>query len=206
MIFGPDEDAFSKNSWQMIMDRVNAIPDNTDAEVANQRAEVKQFTQAAQTPHVEQLQVWAGLFAGETNIPVNSLGVGMSQANPYSAEGYIASREDLIAEAEDAQESWSSAHSRAVLWAWQIANGESEVPEELRGLVPVWRDARFSSRAASADATLKMVQAFPWMAESDSVIETLGFDATMTARLMADKRRHSGSSIIDQLRGLQAGE
>lgn len=204
MIFGPDEEAFSKNSWQMIMDRVNAIPDNEDA--ANPRAEVQQFTQASQAPHVAQLQVWAGLFAAETSIPESSLGVGVNQANPYSEEGYASSREDLMAEAQDAEDAWSSAHSKSVLWAWQIANNESQIPDELVRIAPVWRDQRYTSRAASADATLKTVQAFPWMAESDAVIETLGFDSTMTARLMADKRRHSGSSIIDQLRGIQAGE
>ena len=68
MIFGPDESAFQKGSWQMIMDRINAIPDNEDA--VNPRADVKQFSQGDQRPHVEQLQKWAGLLAGETNIPV----------------------------------------------------------------------------------------------------------------------------------------
>ena len=202
MIFGPGEDAFSKNSWQMLFDRINAIPDNTDPDITNQRADVKQFTQASQAPHVDQLQVWAGLFAGETNIPVSSLGVGMSQANPTSSESYHASREDLIAEAEDAQDQWSNAHAQSVLWAWQIANGEKTVPAELAGLEPIWRDARHLTRAASADATLKNVQAFPWMAESDAVVETLGLDRSMTQRLLADKRRAGGGSVLAQLQAL----
>lgn len=202
MIFGPGEDAFQKGAWQMLFDRVNAIPDNTDHEVTNQRADVKQFTQASQAPHVEQLQVWAGLFAGETNIPVSSLGVGLSQANPTSADSYLASREDLIAEAEDAASTWTSAHRQAVLWAWQIANREPEIPDELNGLAPIWRDQRYTSRAAAADATLKTVQSFPWMAESDAVVETLGFDPAMTQRLLADKRRAGGASVLAQLGSL----
>ena len=200
MIFGPDEDAFSKNSWQMIMDRVNAIPDNTDPDVLNQRAEVKQFAQADQSPHVAQLQVWAGLFAGETNIPVSSLGVGMSQANPHSADSYLASREDLIAEAEDAAATWSSAHRQTALWAWQIAYNEKRIPDELKGLEPLWRDPRYTSRAAAADAAIKLVTAFPWMAESDAVVETLGFDRVTTERLRAEKRRAQGRSMLDQIR------
>lgn len=202
MIFGPDEDAFSKGAWQMLFDRVNAIPDNTDVAVTNQRADVKQFTQASQTPHVEQLQVWAGLFAGETNIPVSSLGVGMSQANPTSADSYLASREDLIAEAEDAASTWTSAHRRAVLWAWQIANREPEIPDELAGFTPVWRDQRYTSQAAAADATLKNVQSFPWMAESDVMVEKLGFDPVTTERLLADKRRAGGASVLAQIGAL----
>lgn len=203
MIFGPGEDAFSKNSWQMIMDRVNAIPDNEDA--ANPRAEVKQFAQADQRPHVEQLQVWAGLFAGETNIPVSSLGVGLSQANPTSSESYLASREDLIAEAEDAADAWSGAHRQVALWAWQIAEGEREVPADLAGLQPVWRDPRHVSRSAAADATLKTVQAFPWMGDSDAVVETLGFDRRMTERLLADKKRAQGGSLLERLAAMPQG-
>ncbi|MFP7697125.1 phage portal protein [Trueperella sp. LYQ143] len=186
MVFGPDEDAFTKGSWQLIMDRVNAIPDNDDA--ANPRADVKQFSQASQQPHVDQLQVLAGLFAGETNIPVSSLGVGLAQANPTSAESYLASREDLIAEAEDAQATWSAAHRQVAVWAWQVANRSLDVPAELAGLLPVWRDTRFTSRAAAADATVKLVSVFPWMAESEAIIEQLGFDVQTTRRLLNEKQ------------------
>ena len=202
MIFGPSEDAFSKDSWQLIMDRVNAIPDNEDA--AHPRADVKQFSQASQQPHVEQLQVLAGLFAGETSIPVSSLGIGLTQANPTSAESYLASREDLIAEAEDAQTNWSPAHQKTMQWAWMIANNEPVLPDELRRLMPVWRDTRFTSRAAAADAIVKLVTAFPWMGESDAIIETLGYDKQMTERLKADKRRASVSlAFMDIAKNLE---
>lgn len=194
MIFGPDESSFSKDGWQMIMDRINAIPDNEEA--PNPRAEVKQFTQGNQQPHVEQLQVLAGLFAGETSIPVSSLGVGLSQANPTSAESYLASREDLIAEADDAQACWTSPHARVARWLWRVAHPGEGVPGELGAVRPVWHDTRYTSRAAAADATVKLVGAFPWMAQSDTVIGTLGFDAATTARLLADKQRDAGVSIF----------
>lgn len=200
MIFGPGEDAFSKDSWQMIMDRINAIPDNEDA--ANPRADVKQFSQGSQQPHVEQLQVLAGLFAGETNIPVSSLGVGLTQANPTSAESYLASREDLIAEAEDAQAAWASPHKKIAQWVHMVANGTDKLPADVAGVVPVWHDARFTSRAAAADATVKLVSVFPWMASSDAIIETLGFDKHMTGRLLSDKRR---ALAVAQLQELTSG-
>ena len=199
MIFGPDESAFQKDGWQMVMDRINAIPDNEDA--ANPRADVKQFSQASQQPHVDQLQVLAGQFAGETNIPVSSLGVGLSQANPTSAESYLASREDLIAEAEDAQANWASPHRQVVTWAWQIANDVSQVPGELVQMSPVWREARHTSRAAAADAAVKLVASFPWMAHSPTIIETLGFDKGTTARLLEDRKRADGVSVFAGLMG-----
>lgn len=204
MIFGPGEDAFSKGSWQMIMDRINAIPDNEDA--ANPRADVKQFSQGSQQPHVDQLQVLAGLFAGETSIPVSSLGVGLSQANPNSAESYLASREDLIAEAEDAQSAWTAPHRKVAQWAFMIANNMADMPVELGRVEPVWHDTRFTSRAAAADATVKLVSVFPWMANSDTVIETLGFDAATTGRLLADKRRGAGTVSLAELMEVNNGD
>lgn len=203
MIFGPDEEAFQKDSWQMIMDRVNAIPDNENA--ANPRADVKQFSQGSQQPHIDQLQVLAGLFAGETNIPVSSLGVGLTQANPTSAESYLASREDLIAEAEDAQASWSNPHRRIAQWTWQVATNSRDIPDELESIVPVWHDTRFTSRAAAADATVKLAATFPWMTNSDTIVETLGFDAMTTKRLLGEKRRGAGQGLLQELIGGVAG-
>lgn len=194
MIFGPDESAFEKGSWQMIMDRINAIPDNEDA--ANPRADVKQFTQGDQRPHVEQLQILAGLFAGETNIPVSSLGVGLSQANPTSADSYVASREDLIAEAESAAKVWKQRHVRTAQRAWMVANGETEVPDVLRGLQARYRNPRYTSSSAAADAAMKHVSAFPWLAESDAFIEHVFDDAELTERLLADKQRAQGRNAL----------
>ena len=198
MIFGPDESAFQKGSWQMIMDRINAIPDNEDA--ANPRADVKQFTQGDQRPHVEQLQILAGLFAGETNIPVSSLGVGLSQANPTSADSYVASREDLIAEAESAAKVWKQRHTRTAQRAWMVANGETEVPDTLRGLQARYRNPRYTSSSAAADAAMKHVTAFPWLAESDAFIEHVFDDAELAERLLADKQRAQGRNALAMFR------
>ncbi|MDY5133640.1 hypothetical protein R6G85_06745 [Actinotignum urinale] len=149
------------------------------------------------------------LFAGEAKIPVSSLGVGLSQANPTSAKSYIASREDLITEAEDTARAWSASKARTIQRAWQIANISVEpgsglqvlpaLPEELKTVVPVWRDPRFTSRSQSADATMKLVTAFPWMADSDTALELLGFDELTTCRLKSEKRRLKARSLIEQL-------
>lgn len=194
MIFGPDESAFQQGSWQMIMNRINAIPDNEDA--ATPRADVKQFSQGDQRPHVEQLQTWAGLFAGETNIPVSSLGVGLAQANPTSADSYVASREDLIAEAESAAKVWKQRHVRTAQRAWMVANGESEVPDVLKGLQARYRNPRFTSQSAASDAAVKQVTAFPWLADSDAFIESVFDDADLTERLLADKQRAQGRAAL----------
>ena len=194
MLFGPDETAFDKDSWQLIMDRVNVIPDNDMMEGDRGRASVQQFTQGSQQPHVDQLQVWAGLFAGEANIPVSSLGVGMSQANPTSAEAYVASREDLISEAEAAADIWKPSRVRTALRAWRIANKTDTVPDDLKKLRARYRDARFTSKSAAADAAVKLTSAIPFLQDSETFLGTIFEDESLEG-ILNDKRRQQGSAI-----------
>ncbi len=187
------------STWQFLMDRINGIPDDDGAE--QPRAEVKQLSQATQQPHMDQLDEIAAAFAGETGIPVSSLGIGVKQANPTSADSYMASREDLIAEAEDAADSWGPEHVRTLQDAWLLASGEAVLPPELRKLRPVWRDARLSSRAAAADATAKLVGAFPWMADSDAILDAVGLDPMLVERLRADKAKSAARASLLALTG-----
>ena len=192
-LFGPDESFFKQNpALKLLLSSMFAISDNPDADPGNERADIKQFAQASQEPHIKQLEVWAQLFASEANIPVSSLGIGMTQANPTSAESYLASREDLIAEAEDAQDGWSRPHVRTLLNAWMMREGVTELPDELLKLRPIWRDARHDSKAASGDWFMKVASVMPWMAESDAALDLIGLDEDTAERLRDDKRRAQG--------------
>jgi hypothetical protein len=144
---------------------------------------------------MEQLRAWAQLFAGETSIPISSLGIS-TDANPASAEAYHASREDLIQEAEGTTDGWSPAWCRTMLTAVQLRDGLDAVPPELARLRAKWRNPATPSRASAADAMVKLITAFPWMADSEVALEQVGFDQTSIDRLMADKRRASGSAAL----------
>lgn len=193
-------DGSATATWNLLMNHINGLPDAEDAASdALARAEVEQITQASQQPHLDQLDQIAAAFAGIANIPVSSLGVGVKQANPTSAESYIASREDLISEAEDAIDTLGSARVRTLQDAWLLASGESRLPAELRRLQTVYRDPRLTSRAAAADATVKLVGAFPWMAESDAILETIGLEPSLVERLKADKVRARASANMQAL-------
>ncbi len=201
-LFGPDKSLFESNPpLRMLLSSMFAIPDNDDAE--NPRADLKQLAQGSQQPHVDQLQVWAQLFAAEANIPATSLGVNMSQANPTSDESYEASREDLIAEAEDTQDGFTRAHVRTQQTAWLLATGEQVLPTELRKLQPTWRDARHGSKGGAADWMTKVVSVLPWVAETDTALDLLGLDEGTVDRLLADRRRLRAQSAIAALTGDQ---
>ena len=205
VMLGADESIFQNadgsaiSGWKSVLATIWGIPDDDDA--ANPRADIKEFSSAPQTPHVEQLRAWAALFAGETSIPITSLGIA-NEANPTSAEAYHASREDLISEAEGTIDGWTPAWRRTAIRALQMLNrwGGDEVPAEVRALQPKWRSPANQSRAAAADAAGKTIAQFPWLAESELGLELFGFDDDFIKRAMAERRRLGGSAALQAIR------
>lgn len=203
VLLGADEKAFRnpdgtvKSAWQAILGRVWAIGDADDAD--NPRADIKEFTQANQQPHIEQLRAWAALFAGETSIPVTSLGI-TTDANPTSAEAYSASREDLVAEAEGTIDGWTPAWRRTALRSLQMLHGWDDIPADVATLQTKWRNPAYGSRAAATDAAVKTIDKFPWMAQSELGLELFGFDPSFLDRARAELRRQRGSGVLEVLR------
>ena len=201
-LLGADENIFknpdgtAKASWQIMLGRIKAIPDDDDA--ATPRADVKQFSAASPQPHIDQLKQQAQLFSGETSIPLTSLGVS-DMTNPTSADSYIASREDLIAEAEGATDDWAPPLRRTITRALAIANDLDEVPPEWASIDTKWRSPLYLSRAAAADAGAKQLSAVPWLADTEVGLELLGLDEQQITRAMADKRRAAGRALIATL-------
>lgn len=201
-LLGADESLFKnadgtlKASWQIMLGRVLGIPDDEDA--VTPRADVKQFPASSPMPHIEQLKQQAQLFSGETSIPLTSLGVS-DMSNPTSADSYIASREDLIAEAEGATDDWAPPLRRTFTTALAIANGLDSVPEEWRGIDTDWRSPVYLSRAAAADAGAKQLATVPWLAETEVGLELLGLSPQQIRQAMAERRRSAGRALIEAL-------
>lgn len=202
ILLGADESAFKnadgtvKPVWQALLGRIKGIPD--DDEAANPRADVKQIAAASPQPHLDTLKQQAMLFSGETSIPLTSLGVS-DMSNPTSADSYVASREDLISEAEGATDDWAPAMRRTMMRALAIANGLNEIPSEWRTIDTKWRSPVYLSRAAQADAGMKQLTAVPWLAETSVGLELLGLDEQQIKRAQADRRRASVASILQRL-------
>jgi hypothetical protein len=202
-LLGADEGLFrnadgtQKAAWQLMLGRVLGIPD--DEEATNPRAEVKQFSAASPQPHIDQLKQQAQLFSGETSIPLTSLGVS-DMSNPTSADSYIASREDLIAEAEGATDDWAPPLRRAMVRALAITNGLSSVPDGWTTISPKWRSPVYLSRAAQADAGMKQLSAIQWLADTEVGLELLGLDEQQIRRALADRRRADGAGVLAAIR------
>jgi hypothetical protein len=203
-LLGADESIFKnpdgtqKAAWQVMLGRIKGIPDDDDQE--NPRAEVKQFAASSPMPHIEQLKQQAQLFAGETAIPLTSLGVS-DMSNPTSADSYIASREDLIAEAEGATDDWAPPLQRALARALAMRNGiaAADIPPEWRSIQAKWRSPVYLSRAAQADAGTKQLAAVPWLAETTVGLKLLGLSEQDIAVAQAERRRAEGSAALRQI-------
>lgn len=205
-LLGGDESLFTnpdgsvKPAWKVMMGRIKGIPDDPDRPDNDPlaRADVKHFGATSPQPHIEMLRQQAQLFSGETSIPLTSLGVS-DMSNPVSSDSYVASREDLIAEAEGTTDGWSPAVSKAFIRALAIANDLAEIPPEWSTIAAKWRSPMYLSRAAQADAGVKQLSAVPWLAETEVGLELLGLSEQQIARALADKQRAESRMRLNAL-------
>jgi hypothetical protein len=205
VMLGADESIFKnadgspKQSWQVVMGRVFGIPDNEEAQDPQlARADIKQFAAEDPAPHLAHLNFLAKAVAREASLPDSATAI-TDMANPTSAEAYDASQHELIAEAEGANDDWSVPIRRSVARALAIWNGESSIPADWASIQPQWRNPRFLSRAAQADAGMKQLTAIPWLADTEVGLELLGLDDQQIKRALADRRRTGGSAALRQI-------
>lgn len=206
-MLGADETIFKnadgsqKASWEIVMGRIKALPDDPDAPSDTlARADVKQIPATDPKPHLDTFKQQAQAFSGETSIPLTSLGVS-DMSNPTSADSYIASREDLIAEAEGATDDWRPALRRLFVRGLAMKNGyaQDELPPEWSTIDAKFRSPIYLSRAQQADAGAKQLAAVPWLAETEVGLELLGLDPQQRARAMSERRRSTGRDVIAAL-------
>jgi len=197
-------DGSTKTEWQVRLGRIKGIPDDVDlAGDANPlaRADVKKFDAASPEPHLKALEMHARLFARDASLPDSAMAIA-GVSNPASAESYDAAQYELIAEAEGATDEWSPPVRYVSSIALAMLNGLSEVPAEWRTIDTRWRDPRYLSRAAMADAGAKAIGSVPWLAETEVGLELLGLDSQQIARALGERRRSQSVAALTALAGV----
>lgn len=190
-------DGSPKAAWQAAWDAVWAVGDDADVDGALARADVKQFTGSSPEPQNAHLRMLAQMFSGATGIPIGELGL-IGDANPTSAEALQVSRDDLIAEAERTTDDWTPDVSAAVTRGLTMLN-KGSLPDNL-DLRPVWRNPMHVSRAAAADAGTKVIEKFPWLAETEVGLELSGLSPDQIRRALAEKQKANGLAVLGRLR------
>ncbi|NMW64600.1 phage portal protein [Mobiluncus mulieris] len=188
------EDGLTPDKWALAVTKVLALPPNEEGQTPG----VTQFTQGSSQPFVEMLRSEAALFAGETNIPVNVLGI--IHENPASDAAMHTAYLALNKDAERAQITFGAGVVKAMQLAWRIANGGAELPVELKKMRARYRDPATPTKAALAQSVVSLVQAGVLPAVSPTTYRLLGYEKPDIETLLAEARRQSGGfSLLEML-------
>lgn len=187
------EDAVQKNKWDMAIDRFLAITKDEDGEGPT----IQQFQQMTMQPLMDQYRMYASQFAGETGLPVSSLGI--VQDNPPSAEALYAAEKDLIVKARAATRVLGASLRNVARKVVMLRDGLDEAPTELTQIKANWLNPAFTSPVTAADALVKLSAVFPWLGDTEVALEYAGFTQAEVTRLLSDKRRAQSGSLVEAL-------
>lgn len=185
-----DENDNEIPTWKLMMDHILAIPKDKDGE----KPEVGQFPQYSFEPHSAQLRQTASMFAAATSMPPDMMGVLTD--NPSSAEAIDKAQKELCLAAEQCQAWFGPAWERIIGRAQKLAGTDGSV----QAVACQWRNPSTPSRAAAADAAVKLVQAGILPADSDVTYDMLDLSDRQRRTLRKEQRAARAQGNIDQLR------
>lgn len=207
LLLGADPDSFKDDDgnpipvWEFIIGRINLLSKDEDGDVPK----LEQISQQSVQPHIEQLRELACRFAGETNVPVSSLGVVTD--NPSSAEAMHAAEKDLVIDCAAATRVFGAALRRVGQDIVMMrSDGPNEMDDELATLTARWRNPALPSVIDAGDAMVKLIGAFPWLAETTVALEEVGFTDEQITRLLAEKRRNQNRNTLDASLTMNGGD
>lgn len=192
-ILGADSDVFGdKSRWEAYIGNWLLLTRDEEGEMPS----VGQLSQGSMQQHIEYMRSLAARFSGETAVPVSELGI--IHDNPSSAEAIYAAKETLVIEAENLNEDNGEALKNIGMMAIALSQGKSlnDLTDEERAIIPRFKNPARPSLVSQADAIVKAVNAFPWMADSRVALEEFGFDEDQVLRLDADKQRALAASMM----------
>ena len=170
-ILGMSEDAEKMDKWRVTMSSMLRIDKDEDGD----RPTVGQFQQQSMTPHMEQLRMFAGLFAGETGLTLDDL--GFPSQNPSSAEAIKSSHESLRLIARKAQRTFGTGLLNAGYLAACVRDNypylRRQVAETRAKWEPIFEPDN-SALSIIGDGAIKINQAVPGYFTEDKLRDMTG--------------------------------
>lgn len=157
-VLGLSQDAEKFDTWQAAMSTFLRIDRDEDGNLP----QVGQFGQQSMLPYTDQIRMLAGLFAGETGLTLDDL--GMPSTNPSSAETIKASHEMLRLTARKAQRSFGSGLLNVGFIAACVRDGESYRRQSVYDTRAIWEpifEPDVTQLSGIGDAVGKIQMAFP---------------------------------------------
>ena len=197
-ILGVDPETFGKTEEEREVKKVKAYIGTILALSQNKNGEtpsVGQFPQMSMQPHTEYLQSLAKQFAGETGIPLNSLGI--VQDNPSSAEAILASTSDLIIKAEKLNRQNGRSLRNVARMALCALNKKTLDELEERDRIDVrFENETRPSMASRADFAVKVAAAVPEYAGTATFWRDLGYDEQDIQQITSELRRNQAQQAL----------
>lgn len=138
---------------------------------------VGQFPQQSMSPYIDQLKMFAALFAGETGLTMDDL--GFVSDNPSSQEAIKASHENLRTTARKAQHSFGTGFLNAGYLAACLRDEFPYQRKQIYLTTPIWEPI-FEPDAAMlssiGDGAIKINQAVPGYFNKDNLRNLTGIE------------------------------
>lgn len=171
-VVGTSQEADPLDKWKSAMSYMIEITKDDEGDSPT----FGQFQQQSMAPHMEQLKMLAGLFAGETGLTMDDL--GFPTENPSSAEAIKASHENLRLMARKAQRTFGTGFLNVGYLAACIRD---DFPYERRQFYltkPKWEPVFEPDAAALSsygDGAIKINQAIPGYFDEKRMRDLAGF-------------------------------
>lgn len=196
-LFGADVTQFvGDNPWAARMGTVKAL----DVDNPEQKPELHRFTGASPQPHIDQMRMWANLFADEMDLEVKFA----DTSNPSSAEAIFAAKETQIVSVRSANRLWGRGATLAMRAAARIL-GAAE-GDELLSLRAQFTDPAIVSPSARADAFSKLAADIDGFGSTQVGLEFAGLSRDQIERYQAERRRSQDRSMLQMLIGGADGD
>lgn len=157
-VSGLAENAETMDNWRAAMSSMMTFSKDEDGDTPT----IGQFAQQSMVPHVEQLKMFAALFAGETGLTLDDLGFATS--NPASAEAIKAAHENLRMAARKSQRSFGSGFLNVGYLAACLRDDYQYKRRQMYLTKPIWEPVFEPDAAALSvigDGAIKINQAVP---------------------------------------------
>lgn len=196
-LLGAPSDIFeTRTKWDAIIGRMFTTTKDEDGDIP----QYGQLPQGTMQPHIDYMKSLAARFSGETNVPMNALGV-ISDSNPQSAEAMQASREELVIDAQNLNDDNASALKNIARMSLAILHNTDYETELMNNktLQVKWKSPAMPSIVSQSDAVVKQVSCINWLGESDVILEELGYSDEQVQRLQSDRRRFEAKQAVAQV-------
>lgn len=170
-VTGLSQDAEGIDKWKATMSSLISFTKDDDGD----KPTLGQFSQQSMSPHVEQLRMFAALFAGETGLTMDDL--GFATDNPSSAEAIKAAHENLRLTARKAQRTFGSGFLNVGYLAACLRDNYPYLRRQLYLTTPIWEPI-FEPDAATlsniGDGAIKINQAVPGFFGAENLRDLTG--------------------------------